>query len=183
MKRIDTELSGLCVLEPAVFGDERGWFMESYNTRTLAGLGISFACVQDNRSMSRRGILRGLHYQVRQPQDKLVCCLAGAIFDVAVDIRRGSPTFGRWFGTELSAANRRQLHVPKGFAHGFLTLSETAEVLYKVTDYWAKEHERGIRWDDPAIGIAWPQLGQAPQLNARDAGMPLLAAVAPADLI
>lgn len=182
MKRIETVLPGVCIFEPIVHGDERGWFMEAYNARTLAGLGLAAAMVQDNQSMSRRGILRGLHYQMRQPQDKLVRCLAGAIFDVAVDVRRGSPTFGRWTGVELSAANRRMLFVPKGFAHGFLTLSDVAEVLYKVSDYWAREHERGIRWDDPQVGIRWPDAGAAPQLNPRDAAFPVLAAARAEDL-
>lgn len=182
MKRIDTDLPGVCILEPAVFGDARGWFMESYNAKVLAGLGISAAFVQDNQSLSRRGILRGLHYQVRQPQDKLVRCLVGAIYDVAVDVRHGSPTFGRWVGAELTAANRRALFVPKGFAHGFLVLSDTAEVLYKVSDYWAKEHERGLRWDDPGVGIRWPDTGVRPELNPRDAGFPTLSAIPPADL-
>lgn len=182
MKRMDTALSGVFILEPTVFGDERGWFMEAYNSNTMAGLGISFPCVQDNQSMSRRGILRGLHYQVQHPQDKLVRCLSGAVFDVAVDVRRGSPTFGRWMGVELTAANRRMALIPKGFAHGFLTLSETAEVLYKVSNFWSKEHERGIRWDDPAVGIRWPDVGSSPQVNARDSGFPSLAGATPLDL-
>lgn len=166
-----------------MFGDERGWFSESWNARAFAEAGLPIHFVQDNHSRSVRGILRGLHYQVRQTQDKLVRCTVGAVFDVAVDVRRGSPTFGRWAGVELSAANKRQLWVPKGYAHGFLTLSEVAEVQYKVTDYWAKDHERGIRWDDPALGIAWPDLGTPPSLNARDAGFPRLAAVPSGDLL
>lgn len=180
MKLTPTALPGVQIVEPAVFGDARGWFFESWNARAFAAAGLPTAFVQDNHSRSTRGILRGLHYQVRQSQDKLVRCTVGAVFDVAVDMRRGSPTFGRWTGVELSAENKRQLWVPQGFAHGFLTLSEVAEVQYKVTDYWAKEHERGLRWDDPGVAIAWPDVGVAPSLNARDAGFPLLAAV-PAD--
>jgi len=182
MKIIESGISGLRVCAPTVFGDARGWFAEVYNAREFAGLGMPATFVQDNHSMSRRGILRGLHYQIRQSQDKLVRCLAGAILDVAVDLRKGSPTFGQGFAVEISAENKKLVFIPKGFAHGFLTLSDTAEVLYKVSDYWAKEHERGIRWDDPAIGIAWPDLGIPPQLNARDAGFPCLAAVPAADL-
>jgi dTDP-4-dehydrorhamnose 3,5-epimerase len=182
MKRIPTPISDLALLEPTVFGDERGWFMESHNAKTFAGLGIHADFVQDNHSRSRRGILRGLHYQIGRPQDKLVRCIAGRIFDVAVDIRRSSPTFGHWFGTELSAENKLQTFIPKGFAHGFLVLSEVAEVVYKVTDYWSKDAERGLRWDDPALGIAWPAEGLPPQLAARDAGFPGLREVPVGDL-
>ena len=157
MKASATAIEGVLILEPKVFGDARGFFMESYNRRTFAdvsGLDIDF--VQDNHSRSARGVLRGLHYQLRQPQGKLVRVAAGAVFDVAVDIRRGSPTFGRWVGVELTAENQRQLWVPAGLAHGFVVLSESADFLYKTTDYYAPEHERCIAWDDPAIGIAWP---------------------------
>ena len=157
MHVIPTALAGVLVLEPRVFGDDRGFFMESYNRRSFAqatGLDIDF--VQDNHSRSRKGVLRGLHYQLRQPQGKLVRVTHGAVFDVAVDIRRGSPTFGRWVGVELSADNHRQLWVPPGLAHGFVVLSETADFLYKTTDTYSPAHERSIRWDDPAIGIDWP---------------------------
>ncbi len=167
-----TPIAGVFVLEPAVFGDDRGFFFESYNERTFASLvGLDEAprFVQDNHSRSAKGVLRGLHYQIRQPQGKLVRCTSGEVFDVAVDIRRASPTFGQWFGLVLSAANKKQLWVPAGFAHGFVTLSETAEFLYKTTDFWAPEHERSIAWDDPAIGIVWPlEPGTEPQLAAKD---------------
>lgn len=173
-----TALAGVLVLEPRVFGDDRGFFMESYNRRSFAqatGLDIDF--VQDNHSRSRKGVLRGLHYQLRQPQGKLVRVTHGAVFDVAVDIRRGSPTFGRWVGVELSADNHRQLWVPPGLAHGFVVLSDSADFLYKTTDYYAPEHERSIAWDDPAIGIDWPLAAHgitAPLLSAKDrAGQPL----------
>ncbi len=178
MHVIPTALAGVLVLEPRVFGDDRGFFMESYNRRSFAqatGLDIDF--VQDNHSRSRRGVLRGLHYQLRQPQGKLVRVTHGAVFDVAVDIRRGSPTFGRWVGVELSADNHRQLWVPPGLAHGFVVLSDSADFLYKTTDYYAPEHERSIAWDDPAIGIDWPLAAHgitAPLLSAKDrAGQPL----------
>jgi dTDP-4-dehydrorhamnose 3,5-epimerase len=181
MKRIDTGIPGLCVIEPVVFGDERGHFFESYNARALAEHGITATFVQDNQSRSRRGILRGLHYQVGgTTQDKLVRCIAGAIFDVAVDLRQGSPTFGRWFGVELTGENKKMLWVPKGFAHGFLTLSEQADVGYKVTDYWSKNDERGVRWD--GVGILWPDVGCRPELNARDAGFPAFSDIPTADL-
>jgi dTDP-4-dehydrorhamnose 3,5-epimerase len=164
-----TELPGVLVLEPKVFGDERGFFFESFNTRRFAELtGVSAPFVQDNHSRSVRGVLRGLHYQIRQPQGKLVRVVAGEVFDVAVDLRRASPTFGRWSGTLLTAENKRQVWIPEGFAHGFVVLSETAEFLYKTTDYWAPEHERCIRWDDPAIGVRWP-LEAAPKVSAKDA--------------
>ena len=178
MHVIPTALAGVLVLEPRVFGDDRGFFMESYNRRSFAqatGLDIDF--VQDTHSRSRKGVLRGLHYQVRQPQGKLVRVTHGAVFDVAVDIRRGSPTFGRWVGVELSADNHRQLWVPPGLAHGFVVLSDSADFLYKTTDYYAPEHERSIAWDDPAIGIDWPLAAHgitAPLLSAKDrAGQPL----------
>ena len=185
MKASATAIEGVLILEPKVFGDARGFFMESYNRRTFAdvsGLDIDF--VQDNHSRSARGVLRGLHYQLRQPQGKLVRVAAGAVFDVAVDIRRGSPTFGRWVGVELTAENQRQLWVPAGLAHGFVVLSESADFLYKTTDYYAPEHERCIAWDDPAIGIAWPLAAHgihAPLLSAKDrAGLPLAQAELPA---
>ena len=181
MQAIPTAIDGVLILEPRVFGDARGFFMESYNRSAFAqatGLDIDF--VQDNHSRSRRGVLRGLHYQVRQPQGKLVRVSQGAVFDVAVDIRQGSPSFGRWVGVELSADNQRQLWVPAGMAHGFLVLSESADFLYKTTDYYAPEHERCIAWDDPAIGIDWPLAAHgiaAPLLSDKDrAGVPLAAA-------
>lgn len=157
------------VLEPKVFGDARGFFFESFNARVFAQqTGTRADFVQDNHSRSARGVLRGLHYQIRQPQGKLVRVIAGEVFDVAVDMRRRSPTFGRWSGLHLSADNKLQLWVPPGYAHGFLVLSETAEVLYKTTDYWAPVHERCIRWDDPSLAINWPLQG-APLLSAKDA--------------
>lgn len=169
MKATPTPIAGLLVLEPQVFGDARGFFMESFNQKRfhqLTGLDLSF--VQDNHSRSAKGVLRGLHYQIQQPQGKLVRAVTGAIFDVAVDIRKSSPTFGRWFGVTLSEDNRLQLWVPAGFAHGFVVLSETADVLYKTTDYYAPPFERCIRWNDPTIGIDWPYPGE-PRLSAKDA--------------
>ncbi len=182
MLRIPTAIPDVFIIEPKVFGDERGYFYEAFNSKTLATLGIIGTFVQDNQSRSRRGILRGLHYQVRQSQDKLIRCLSGTIYDVVVDLRRSSPTFGKSVGAELSAENKRMIWVPKGFAHGFVVVSEVAEVLYKVTDYWAKEHERGLRWNDPAVGIAWPDVGVTPDLNTRDATWPTLAEIPDADL-
>ena len=177
MKVITTPLEGLLVLEPRVFGDERGFFYESYNARQFAeATGVAASFVQDNHSRSRRGVLRGLHYQIQQPQGKLVRVTAGAVYDVAVDIRKGSPTFGQWYGVELSAENMRQMWIPAGFAHGFVVTSEHAEFLYKTTDYWAPEHERAILWNDPAIGIVWP-LDVTPTLSPKDqAALPLAAA-------
>ena len=173
-----TAIEGVFVLEPKVFGDARGFFMESYNRRAFreaTGLDIDF--VQDNHSRSRKGVLRGLHYQIQQPQGKLVRVTSGAVFDVAVDIRRGSPTFGRWVGVELSADNHRQLWVPPGMAHGFVVLSESADFLYKTTDYYAPQFERSIAWNDPTIGIDWPLAAYGitePLLSDKDrAGLPL----------
>ena len=174
MKRIDTAIPGVCILEPRVFGDERGFFFETYRQDTFVSLGISCAFVQDNQSFSRRGVLRGLHYQLGRPQAKLVRVFQGEVFDVAVDVRRGSPTFGKWAGEILSASNRRQMYIPGGFAHGFLVLSETAEFIYKCSDFWVKEEERGIAWNDPKVGIPWPLGGLTPQLNPRDAAYPPL---------
>jgi dTDP-4-dehydrorhamnose 3,5-epimerase len=173
MNVIATTLPDVLILEPKVFGDERGFFFESFNERDFAASVGDVRFVQDNHSKSRAGVLRGLHYQIRQPQGKLVRVIAGEIFDVAVDIRKSSPTFGRWAGVMLSAANRRQMWIPPGFAHGFVVVGESAEVLYKTTDYWAAEHERCIRWDDPALGIDWPQ--RTARLSARDAQLPPLA--------
>ena len=168
MQAINTKLPGVLILEPKVFGDERGFFFESFNARAFAeATGLQCEFVQDNHSRSQRGVLRGLHYQVQQAQGKLVRVTAGEVYDVAVDLRRSSPTFGKWVGTLLSAENKRQLWVPAGFAHGFLVLSEFAEFLYKTTDYYAPEHERCIRWDDPSLAIDWP-LDGTPQLSAKD---------------
>jgi dTDP-4-dehydrorhamnose 3,5-epimerase len=162
-----TKLDGVLLVKPRVFSDDRGFFFESYNERALVANGIAHDFVQDNHSNSRKDVLRGLHYQVRQPQGKLVRVVAGEIFDVAVDLRRDSVTFGKWAGEVLSAENKEMLWVPPGFAHGFLVLSNWAEVLYKATDYYAPQFERTIRWDDPDIGIDWP-LGGNPQLSAKD---------------
>lgn len=170
MNFLPTPLEGVLICEPKVFGDERGFFMESYQKREFAAAGIMHEFVQDNHSRSVRNTLRGLHYQIRQTQGKLVRSVIGEIFDVAVDIRRSSPTFGQWFGTFLSAENKRQLWVPPGFAHGFLTISDVAEVLYKATDFYAPDHERSIIWDDTTIGIEWPLAsGQLPLLSTKDA--------------
>jgi dTDP-4-dehydrorhamnose 3,5-epimerase len=156
------------LLEPRVFGDERGFFFESYNQRQFKqAIGRSVSFVQDNHSRSTRNVLRGLHYQIKQAQGKLVRVTLGAVFDVAVDLRRNSPTFGRWVGETLSADNKRQLWVPEGFAHGFVVVSDHAEVQYKTTDYWSPEHERCIAWNDPVLGIDWP-LDAPPQLSAKD---------------
>lgn len=164
-----TALPEVLILEPKVFGDERGFFFESYNARAFEqATGLKREFVQDNHSRSGAGVLRGLHYQIQHPQGKLVRVTSGAVFDVAVDVRKSSPTFGQWVGVELSAANKRQLWVPEGFAHGFVVTSESAEFLYKTTDYWYPEHERSIVWNDPAIGIEWPLQG-TPIVAAKDA--------------
>lgn len=169
MNVIDTAIAEVKIIEPKVFGDERGFFYESFNqARFEAAIGRSVNFVQDNHSRSAKGVLRGLHYQLQQAQGKLVRCTLGEVFDVAVDIRRSSPTFGQWVGVSLSAENKRQLWVPAGFAHGFLVVSEVAEFLYKTTDYYAPAHERAIRWDDAQLGISWP-LAAAPALSAKDA--------------
>ena len=174
MKVIRTELPDVLILEPKVFGDARGFFLESYNKRAFrdaTGLDVEF--VQDNHSSSRRGVLRGLHYQIRQPQGKLVRVIAGEVFDVAVDLRRSSATFGRSVSFNLDATSKRLAWIPPGFAHGFLVLSDQAEFLYKTTDYYAPEHERSLLWSDPALGIRWPLQGE-PILAERDArGAPL----------
>lgn len=168
MHVVKTGLPEVLVLEPRVFGDERGFFFESYNRRSFAeATGVDPEFVQDNHSRSVRNVLRGLHYQIRQPQGKLVRVVVGEVFDVAVDLRRSSPRFGRWTGVHLSAQNKRMLWIPPGFAHGFLVLSDVAEFLYKTTDYYAPEHERCLRWDDPALGIHWPLAGE-PLLSAKD---------------
>ena len=175
MKVETTALVDVKRLEPRVFSDDRGYFFESWNARVLAESGIEATFVQDNQSYSKRGVLRGLHYQVEHAQGKLVRCVSGEVFDVAVDLRRSSPTFGRSVGVVLSAQNRALLWIPPGFAHGFVVLSDGAEFLYKTTDYWFPEHERTLLWSDPALAIAWP-FG-TPTVSAKDAlGVPLAAA-------
>ena len=169
MKVTPTAIPEVLVIEPRVFGDARGFFYESFNQRAFdEAIGRHVEFVQDNHSRSGRGVLRGLHYQIEQPQGKLVRVVRGAVFDVAVDIRKSSPTFGQWVGVELSEENGKQMWVPEGFAHGFLVLSESADFLYKTTDYYAPAHERSIRWNDPAIGIAWPDVGTTLTLSAKD---------------
>lgn len=164
-----TAIPDVLILEPKVFGDDRGFFYESFNQQRFAELtGVQANFVQDNHSKSSKNVLRGLHYQIQQPQGKLVRVVAGEVFDVAVDIRASSPTFGQWVGVVLSAENKRQLWIPEGFAHGFMVTSESAEFLYKTTDYWAPEFERSIAWNDAAIGIDWPLHGDAPILSAKD---------------
>jgi dTDP-4-dehydrorhamnose 3,5-epimerase len=170
MQATKTAIADVWLLEPKVFGDERGFFYESFNERAFReATGVTLPFVQDNHSKSGYGVLRGLHYQTQQPQGKLVRVVAGEVFDVAVDIRRDSPTYGRWVGEILSGDNKRQLWVPPGLAHGFVVLSETAEFLYKTTDYYAPEFERCIAWNDPTLAIQWPAMGMAPQLSAKDA--------------
>lgn len=173
MKLIETSLPDVLLLEPKVFGDSRGFFMESWNRQTFTDLGLNLEFVQDNHSRSARGVLRGLHYQLNEPQGKLVRVTSGAVFDVAVDLRRSSPHFGQWTGHELSAENQRMLWVPPGFGHGFLVLSDSADFLYKTTSYYAPQWDRGIRWDDPEIGVQWP-VDQAPTLSAKDQVLPLI---------
>lgn len=183
MKRLETDLPGVFILEPRVFEDVRGHFFEAFNARTLAELGIERRFVQDNESRSRRGVLRGLHYQLGRPQAKLVRAVRGEVFDVAVDLRRGSPTFGRWTGAVLSEENRRQVFIPEGFAHGFYVLSETAVVLYKCSDFYAPAEERGVAWNDPRLAIAWPIPPDAPPLlSPRDTAFPSLDRIRPDDL-
>jgi dTDP-4-dehydrorhamnose 3,5-epimerase len=169
---IETDLPGVLILEPKVFGDERGFFMESYNAGRYGEVGLPDRFVQDNLSFSRRGVLRGLHFQNPQPQGKLVSVLQGEVFDVAVDIRVGSPTFGRWTGVTLSAENKRQFYVPPDFAHGFVVTSDVALFFYKCTDYYAPHAEGSILWDDPEIGIEWPL--EAPSLSEKDRAAPTL---------
>lgn len=170
MKATPTAIPDVLLIEPRVFGDARGFFFESFNQRDFAqATGVHAAFVQDNHSRSARGVLRGLHYQIRQPQGKLVRVVAGTVFDVAVDLRRASPSFGQWVGAVLSEDNKTQLWIPPGCAHGFVVLSESADFLYKTTDYYAPEHERCIAWNDPTLNIDWPDLGQAPVLSAKDA--------------
>ncbi|MEM0963580.1 MAG: dTDP-4-dehydrorhamnose 3,5-epimerase [Bacteroidota bacterium] len=176
----ETSLPGVLLIDPRVFGDERGFFLERYHAGRYAEAGIDAAFVQDNHSRSRRGTLRGLHFQKRHPQGKLVECVAGHIWDAVVDLRRGSPTFGTWEGFDLDADGHRQLWVPPGFAHGFCVLSETADVLYKCTDVYHPEDEGGLAWDDPTIGIEWPVA--TPLLSEKDRGYKPFAEMAPEDL-
>jgi len=169
MKIIPTAIPEVLILEPKVFGDARGFFMESFNQKVFdEAVGRHVDFVQDNHSRSTRGVLRGLHYQLQQPQGKLVRCARGAVFDVAVDIRKSSPTFGQWVGIELSEDNHRQFWVPAGFAHGFLVLSDSADFLYKTTDYYAPVHERCIAWNDSTLGIAWPALDAQIMVSSKD---------------
>ncbi|MBB1635747.1 MULTISPECIES: dTDP-4-dehydrorhamnose 3,5-epimerase [Cupriavidus] len=175
LKAIPTEIPEVLILEPRVFGDDRGFFFESFNAKAFEAVtGLRREFVQDNHSRSARNVLRGLHYQIQHAQGKLVRVTSGEVFDVAVDLRRGSPTFGKWTGIVLSAENKRQLWVPEGFAHGFLVISEFAEFLYKTTDYWYPEYERSLAWNDPALGIDWPLAGE-PVLAAKDAAGKCLA--------
>lgn len=175
MKVIPTAIPDVLLIEPRVFGDERGFFFESFNARNFAEqTGVTLDFVQDNHSRSAKNVLRGLHYQIKQPQGKLVRVVAGEVFDVAVDVRKSSSTFGQWIGFNLSAENKRMAWIPPGFAHGFVVLSDFAEFLYKTTDYWSPEHERCILWNDPALAIDW-QTREAPQLSAKDREGRLLA--------
>jgi dTDP-4-dehydrorhamnose 3,5-epimerase len=171
MKLIETRLPGVLLLEPKTFGDARGFFLESWNRQTFADLGLVLDFVQDNHSRSTQGVLRGLHYQLNDPQGKLVRVVSGAVFDVAVDLRRSSAHFGQWVGYELSADNRRMMWVPPGFGHGFLVLSDSADFLYKTTAYYAPQWDRGIRWDDPQIAVQWPLEG-IPTLSDKDQVLP-----------
>ena len=169
MKIIKTAIPGVVVLEPQVFGDERGFFMETFRASMMDELTGGKPFVQDNHSKSAHGILRGLHYQIKNPQGKLVRVVSGEVFDVAVDMRRRSPTFGKWVGEVLSADNKRQLWVPEGFAHGFYVMSDSAEFVYKCTDYYSPEHDRSLKWDDPTVGVEWPLVGgKAPLTSAKD---------------
>lgn len=175
MKIVNTPIADLLILEPTVFGDDRGFFYESFNARKFGELtGLNPQFVQDNHSKSAKNVLRGLHFQIRQAQGKLVRVVAGEVYDVALDIRQSSPTFGQWFGMVLSAQNKRQVWIPPGFAHGFVVTSESAEFLYKTTDYWAPEHERSILWNDPALNIDWPLNGAEPLLSGKDKNGTLL---------
>ena len=174
MQAVETKIKDVWLLKPKVFRDERGFFVETYNERTFAELGIHCHFVQDNLSRSRKNVLRGLHYQIRQPQGKLIRVILGEVFDVCVDIRRGSPTFGQWVGERLSAENQNALWVPSGFAHGFLVLSDWVEVVYKTTDFYAPQHERAIRWNDSDLAIDWPLTG-SPELSDKDRDAPCLA--------
>lgn len=180
MKRIETTLPGVCLIEPSVFEDERGFFFESYHEIKFAEIGIKDRFVQDNHAKSIKGTLRGLHYQIRHPQAKLCRVIKGEVFDVVVDIRSESPHFGKWESGILSEENRRMMYVPPGFAHGYLVLSQTAEFLYKCSDFYRPEYERGLAWNDPLIGIKWGL--ETPILSDKDRRNPLLSEIAPADL-
>lgn len=170
MRALPTSIPDVVLIEPKVFGDARGFFLESFNQRTFNRVtGTDYQFVQDNHSHSSRGVLRGLHYQIEQPQGKLVRVVQGRVWDVAVDIRKNSPTFGQWVGVELAGDNHHQLWIPPGFAHGFVVLSEYADFLYKTTDYYAPQHERCIIWNDPDLAIAWPDMDGLPVLSAKDA--------------
>lgn len=169
MKIIETAIPGPLIIEPRVFGDHRGFFMETWNQRTFAEAGLDMAFVQDNHSRSQKGVLRGLHFQKPGTQGKLVRVTSGAVFDVAVDLRRSSPHFGQWVGVELSADNKRMFWVPEGFAHGFLTLADDTDFLYKCTALYAPQHERTLLWNDPAVGVAWPLDGITPLISEKDA--------------
>jgi dTDP-4-dehydrorhamnose 3,5-epimerase len=175
MRTLATELDGPLLIEPEVHGDDRGFFLESWNERRFAEAGIEARFVQDNHSRSARGVLRGIHYQLARPQGKLVRVTSGAVFDVALDLRRSSPQFGKWTGVELTAANKRMLWIPPGFGHGFLALEDGTDFLYKCTDFYSPSDERGIAWNDPAIGIDWPLADIAPIVSERDSAAPTLA--------
>ena len=181
MNPIATTIPDVWILEPRVFEDARGWFYESYREDRLRELGITARFIQDNQSFSRVGVLRGLHYQIGRPQAKLLRVMHGEIFDVAVDLRRKSPTFRKWVGEVLSGSNRRQMYIPEGFAHGFLVLSETAEIFYKCSDVYVPKEERGLAWNDPEVGIKWPLNGRAPVLSDKDLRLPKLADFPAAD--
>lgn len=175
MQVIDTQLEGVKIIEPRVFGDSRGFFMESWNQKVYEDSGLPTHFVQDNHSRSAQGVLRGLHFQVQQPQGKLVRVTNGEVFDVAVDIRPSSPTYSQWVGVNLSAENHRLFYIPPGFAHGFYVISKTADFQYKCTEYYAPQHERSLRWNDPTIGIEWPLVdGEPPTLSDKDADCPFL---------
>ena len=180
MKVIETPIGGILRIKPDVYGDERGFFLESFHAKKFAALGIPQLFVQDNHSRSARGVLRGLHFQKRHPQGKLVRVLSGSLFDVAVDLRPGSPTFGHWFGLTLSASDPEFLYLPEGMAHGFLALEDRTELFYKCTDFYDAADEGGLRWDDPSVGIAWPETPSV--LSPKDAAFPTLAKILPGDL-
>ena len=171
------EIPGLCLIEPAVHGDSRGYFMETYNQRDMQEAGLDMVFVQDNQSMSVKGVLRGLHYQKNFPQGKLVRVVRGAVYDVAVDLRKNSPTYKKWYGVELSAENKKQFYIPEGFAHGFLVLTDEAEFCYKVTDFWHPNDEGGLLWNDPEIGVEWPldRIDGEPLLSDKDRINPTVA--------
>lgn len=174
MKITETTLPGVLVLEPRVFADDRGWFCETYHSERFRDHGITPSFVQDNHSSSKRGVVRGLHFQEPNPQGKLVRCIRGSVFDVAVDIRVGSPTFGKWFGLDLTEENHLMLWIPEGFAHGFCATSDTADIVYKCTSLWEQAHDRSLLWNDPDIGIRWPVTSAEAILSAKDAAAPHL---------